>query len=144
MDIFIQLHSYWAYITLLLLVFTFVSALYKFLKKDSFTQLDKRLALFSLIAVHIQLLLGLSWYFASPAYKHLKEVGMGVAMKDAHLRLVTVEHPLVMLLAITLITLGFSKQKRKNDFEKHQTIFIYYGIGLLLVLSRIPWSDWFK
>jgi hypothetical protein len=95
--------------------------------------------------MHIQLFIGLAWYFMSPAYKHLKEIGMGAAMKDSLTRLLAVEHPLLMLIAIVLITIGFSKHKKKDTAAaKFKTISIYYGIALVFVLSRIPWSQWFQ
>jgi len=145
MEIILQLHSYWAYITLAILVATVLSSLLNFYSKNIFYKKDLRLALFTLIVVHIQLLLGIAWYFMSPAYKHLKEIGMGAAMKDSLTRLLTVEHPLMMIIAIVLITIGFSKHKKKeNDTSKFKTISIYYGIALLFILSRIPWGQWFE
>jgi hypothetical protein len=69
---------------------------------------------------------------------------MGATMKDAVIRLYTVEHPLMMILAIVLITVGFSKHKKQTtDKGKFKTLAIFYGLGLLFVLSRIPWSHWF-
>jgi hypothetical protein len=38
----------------------------------------------------------------------------------------------------------WSKHKKKaNDSDKFKSFAIFYGIGLLLVLSRIPWNQWF-
>ena len=145
MEIVLQLHSYWAYLTLAVLLATVVSSLLSFFSKNNFYTKDVRLALFTMIAMHIQLLLGLAWYFMSPSYKHLKEIGMGAAMKDSQTRLLSVEHPLMMLIAIALVTIGFSKHKKKETATgKFKTISIYYGIALLLVLTRIPWKQWFE
>jgi len=138
-----MLHSYWAYLVVLLLVIAFINALIGLAKKKSFTDKDLRISLFTLIVIHIQLLIGLGWYFMSPSYKTLKEVGMGETMKESGLRLLAVEHPLMMILAIVLITIGFSKHKKQNtDKGKFKTITIFYGLALLFVLSRIPWSQW--
>jgi len=112
-------------------------------KKRSFTDKDLRISLFTLIVMHIQLLIGLGWYFMSPWFKALKEVGMGEAMKDAQLRLFAVEHPTMMILAIVFITIGWSKHKKKTtDTSKFKTIMIFYGIGLFFVLTRMPWRQW--
>lgn len=68
---------------------------------------------------------------------------MGAVMKDATARLFIVEHPLMMILGVVFLTIGFSKQKNKTtDFTKFKTIANFYGIALLLVLSRIPWGQW--
>jgi len=137
-------HSYWAYLAVLLLVLAFVNALIGLSKNKEFSDKDLRISLFTLIVVHIQLILGFIVYYVSPYYESMREIGMGATMKDAVIRLYTVEHPLMMILAIVLITIGFSKHKKKTtDKGKFKTITIFYGLGLLFVLSRIPWSHWF-
>ena len=139
-----MVHSYWAYIVVLLLVFATVNAIIGLTKNKEFTDKDLRISLFTLIVMHIQLLIGLGWYFMSPAYKFLKANGMGETMKDGATRLMAVEHPLMMILAIVFITIGWSKHKKKNtDTGKFKTIAIFYGLALLFVLSRIPWAQWF-
>ena len=138
-----QIHSYWAYLAVLLLLLAVVNAIIGLTQNKEFKEKDLRISLFTLIVMHIQLLIGLGWYFMSPWYKALKEVGMGEAMKDAPLRLQTIEHPLMMILAIVLITMGWSKHKKQTaDKGKFKTIAIFYGLGLLFVLSRIPWGQW--
>ena len=75
----------------------------------------------------------------------MRSVGMGEVMKNSDLRKVLVEHPLVGIIAITLITIGFSKHKKKTtDAAKFKTIAIFYTIALILILSRIPWDLWFS
>ncbi len=140
-----HLHSGWAYLVLLVLIIAFINALLGVLKNKDFKEKDLRLSLFTLIFAHIQLILGIIMYFVSPFYAHMREIGMGASMKDATIRLFVVEHPLMMVLAIVLITVGFSKHKKKTtDKAKFKTIAIFYGIALLLVLSKIPWHQWFS
>jgi NADH:ubiquinone oxidoreductase subunit 2 (subunit N) len=138
------IHSYWAYLAVLLLVLAFVNALIGLTKNKEFSDKDLRISLFTLIVVHIQLILGFIVYYVSPYYESMREIGMSATMKDAVIRLYTVEHPLMMILAIVLITIGFSKHKKQTtDKGKFKTLTIFYGLGLLFVLSRIPWSHWF-
>jgi uncharacterized membrane protein len=139
-----EIHSYWAYLVLLMLLFAVVNAFMGISKKRSFTEKDLRIGLFTLIISHIQLLIGLGWYFMSPAYNALKENGSEV-MGNSASRLLAVEHPLIMIIAIVLITVGWSKHKKKTeDTSKFKTFAIYYGIALVLILSRIPWNQWFQ
>ena len=137
---FIQkFHSGWAYLALLLLVVAVVNSLIGWSSKKEFTARDRKIALFGLIATHIQLLVGLLLYFVSP-------LGSAVfgQMKDAALRLTSLEHPLTNIIAIILITIGWSKHKKATTSEaKFKSIAIFFGLGLLLILSRIPWSLWF-
>ena len=64
-----EIHSYWAYLALLMLIFAVANAFMGMSKKRAFTDKDVRIGLFTLIVSHIQLLIGLAWYFMSPAYK---------------------------------------------------------------------------
>jgi hypothetical protein len=127
---------------LAILIYTVVNAIISLTQKKEFTDKDLRLGLFTLIVSHIQLLIGLGWYFMSPWFKALKDNG-GEVMGDKAARLLAVEHPIMMILAIILITIGWSKHKKKTeDAAKFKTFVIFYGLALLLILSRIPWSNW--
>jgi hypothetical protein len=45
-----------------------------------------------------------------------------------------------MLIAVVLITIGYSKSKRANTaVEKFKPIKIFYLIGLIIILASIPW-----
>ncbi|MFY0604539.1 MAG: hypothetical protein JXQ93_11350 [Flavobacteriaceae bacterium] len=139
-----DIHSYWAYIVLAILVYAVFNAITGLKNKRTFTDKDLRIGLFTLIVTHIQLLIGLGWYFMSPWYKALTTNG-GEVMKESATRLLAIEHPIMMLLAIVLITMGWSKHKKKTeDAAKFKTFMVFYGLALILILSRIPWSNWFN
>ena len=137
---FIQkFHSGWAYLALFLLVVAVVNSFIGMASKKEFTAKDRKIALFGLIGIHTQLLIGLIIYFVSPL--GLASLGQ---MADKTLRLTSLEHPLINLIGITLITIGWSKHKKLTTSEsKFKTFSIFYGLGLLLILSRIPWTLWF-
>ncbi len=145
MEVLISLHSYWAYIVLFILVIAVINALAGWLGNKEYQPKDFRISLFTLIVTHIQLLLGFIVYFTSPlGLRSITENGMGTVMKDALLRLFAVEHITVMIFAVVLITIGYSKHKKKLVSKpKFKTLTIFYGLALLLVLSRIPWTQWF-
>jgi hypothetical protein len=139
-----EIHSYWAYLALLMLIFAVANAIMGMSKKRSFTDKDVRIGLFTLIVAHIQLLIGLGWYFMSPAYKALK-ADSSFVMGDSSSRLLAIEHPLMMIIAIVLITIGWSKHKKKTeDTAKFKTFAIFYGFALILILARIPWNQWLQ
>lgn len=138
------LHSYWAYLVLLILILATINALMKFFGKKEFHAKDFRLTLFTLIVSHIQLLIGLLLYFVSPRLSLFSERGMGEIMKNSVDRLYLIEHPIINILAVVLITIGYSKCKKKlTSTSKFKTITIFYSIALVLFLSRIPWNAWF-
>lgn len=134
-----QFHSGWAYLALLLLVFAIVNSFLGLSSKREFLPKDRKIALFGLVATHIQLVIGLILYFVSP----LGQAALG-NMADAALRKTSLEHPLINIIAIVFITVGWSKHKRTAASDsKFKTIAIFYTIGLVLILSRIPWDLWF-
>jgi uncharacterized membrane protein (Fun14 family) len=138
-----DIHSYWAYFVLAILTFAVINAIIGFTQKKQFKIKDLRIGLFTLIVCHIQLLIGLGWYFMSPWYKALK-ANRGEVMSDEAIRLLAVEHPIIMILAIGLITIGWSLHKNKTENAAKFKIFVvFYGIALLLILYKIPWSNWF-
>ncbi|MFK5958376.1 MAG: hypothetical protein QM495_05815 [Lutibacter sp.] len=140
-----MIHSYWAYIVLAILIIATVNAAIGLFSKKKFEAKDLRISLFALIAAHIQLIIGFIAYFTSTYFQTMQSHGMGYVMKNSILRKPLVEHPLMILIAIALITIGFSKHKKKTtDDAKFKTIFAYYLIALLLILAVIPWHNWFS
>lgn len=128
-------HSGLRWIVLLLLIFVVVQAYRKWKGGDAFGEGDRKAALYALIAVHTQLILGLVLYFTSPVVNFVSGF-----MKDSTLRFYAIEHLSLMLIAIALITVGFSRMKKKTaDEAKFKTLFTFYLIGLILILISIPW-----
>jgi uncharacterized BrkB/YihY/UPF0761 family membrane protein len=134
-------HHWLRYIALLLLLISIVKAIMD-LKHKGESIKSKKTELYAMIAMHIQLIIGLILFFVSPKIQ-VAMADMGSAMKDADLRLALIEHPLVMLIAIILITVGYMKLKAIDDRGKYgKTVLLYYGIALILILSRIPMYSW--
>ncbi|MFZ4456240.1 MAG: hypothetical protein ACOYOT_08465 [Bacteroidales bacterium] len=132
-------HSWWAALTILSLFVAVTNSVFGMNSKREFSVRDRKISLFAMTFAHLQLIFGLVLYFISP-------IGFSALgqMSSAILRLTSLEHPLVGILAITLITIGWSKHKKTdNDARKFKQIAIFYGAGLILILSRIPWSLWF-
>lgn len=133
-------HSWFAYLLLVALIASIVYNLTGYLGKKPFTETNRKMALMGLISAHIQLLIGLVLYFVSP--NGLSNFS-GSNMKDSGARLLMLEHPLTMIIAIVLITIGYSKAKKLTDSNaRYKRILIFYTLGLILILSRIPWSHW--
>jgi hypothetical protein len=135
-----HLHSYVAYLVLLLLAIVVLHAILSLAQKRPYTAISKKYTLFGLIAAHVQLFFGLLLYFTSPmGFSNISGESMGNSLQ----RLYAVEHPLMMLIAVVLVTIGYSKAKRATDDRtKFKRVAWFYGIALVLILSRIPWQVW--
>ena len=138
-----SLHSYWAYLVLLLLLLAVYRALYGAISKKEYTPKMFQVALFTLIVTHIQLLIALLLYFTSNRFFLWFDLGISEVMRIPIHRLYLVEHPLVNILAVVLITRGYSKHKKKRlSNPKYKTLAVHYTLALILILSRIPWNAW--
>tara|TARA_B100001093_G_scaffold478808_1_gene507310 strand:+ start:10550 stop:11002 length:453 start_codon:yes stop_codon:yes gene_type:complete len=144
-DILTSAHSVLVYIVLIVLILAFLNAVSGWLSKREKFEMSKdlRISLFAIILSHIQLLLGLIVYFiSSNGLNAITSIGVGNLNSAA--RLLALENPTTNIIAIVLITIGWSKHNRKETAEaKFKMISLYYGLGLLLILRRLPWSQWF-
>ncbi len=128
-------HSGLRWILLALIVWAIIKAISGWTGQKEYQKSDRLSALLALIFTHIQLLIGLGLYFMSPKVSF--ESGV---MESSVLRFYTVEHITMMILAIALITFGFSSAKRMEaSLAKHKRVAITYGIGLLIMIASIPW-----
>lgn len=139
-----MLHSYWAYLVLLMMVVAAINAIIKLSSGKEFQAVDFRISLFTLIVTHIQLLIGIVLFFASDYLSLISDMGMGEIMKNKLLRSNIIEHPTTMIIAVVLITIGYSKHKKKlTSKPKFKMLAIFYTLALILVLAKIPWNTWF-
>ncbi|MDQ3016768.1 MAG: cytochrome B [Bacteroidota bacterium] len=137
----IHAHSILRWVVLLLIILTIFSAIGGLSGNKVLTASDKKLSFFALLSTHLQAVLGLVLYFLSPKVQ-FSDSTMGNSM----LRFFTMEHTVMMLIAIILVTLGNRWAKQGNA----RKVFWYYFIALLIILAAIPWpfremlgSHWF-
>ena len=134
-------HSGLAYLVLAALAIIMIIALIGALSGKAFTEKHRKIALIGFILSHVLLLVGLILYFVSPIGFSL--LTGGGAMGDKVARLTALEHPVINIIAIVVITIGYSKAKKMTDSKaRFRAIYMAYGIGLILILSRIPWTSW--
>lgn len=127
-------HSALRYVILILLVAVIIIAISGLLKNRRFSALDNRMSLFLFIATHVQLLVGILLYIVSYTNNGRVQFRMG----DAMYRYFAVEHLLIMLVAIVLITLGRTGLKKlNNDQAKHRRMLIFNGIALVIILGTV-------
>jgi len=144
-EIFQLIHKALFFVVMILGLAVLVRAAMGLSSKSEFNESDRKLGLFFLISNHTQLLIGLILYlFLSPfGLKAFQDFGSEV-MKIAEYRKIAVEHVSTNIIAIILITVGYSKNKRAIDSAvRHKNALIFYGLGLVLLLSRIPWDKLF-
>jgi hypothetical membrane protein len=93
--------------------------------------------LVTLIASHITLLIGLYQvygYYQKYVDRKAEDASLNL-MKDKHFRFYIIEHPLMMIISIVLITLAYRNTKVMK-YKKAATLF---AIALVIILASIPW-----
>ena len=124
----LHLHSLLRWIILLLLLICIVQAASK-------NVAIKKTSLWLLISAHLMLLVGLYQLIAG-RFGIIKGLPAGVElMKDKFYRFFWIEHPLMMILAIILITVARGKAKNLN----YKSVTWLLIIALLAILVAVPW-----
>ncbi len=132
-------HNLLRWIILLLLLV----ALYKSFadRRAAFTTGHQKTGLFLMICCDFMLLIGLYQWITGPwGLKSIRANGMSAVMKEPVLRFFAVEHLVGMLIAISLVHIGYSYSKKAvPDAVKHRRTMLFYGLALLVILISIPW-----
>lgn len=126
------------YLVLLFIVLTILDAALAMSQGKRYNKSSKLFALLGLILSHVQLLIGSVLYFiGAKGFKAFQVEGF---MSDGALRFFAVEHILGMIVAITLVTMGYSRSKKQEMAKKkYSTVLIFYSIALIIIFLMIPW-----
>jgi hypothetical protein len=131
----LDLHNLLRWIILILLVINIVKN-YANARKP-FTKADEKLGFWLMICVHTTLILGLIMWVIR-LLQHKFSVGF---MQNSTLRNHFMEHPIAMLVAVALITIGKMLTKKNiPDEQKHKRSAHLYLLALIIILAMIPWA----
>ena len=133
----LHLHNILRWIIFILLIIAIIKN-YADVNKP-FNNTHKKIGLFTMVAAHITLLLGLyQVIFGRYSWSKIPE-GVNV-MKDAFWRFFLIEHPLGMIVAILLITFGYGVYRKNiTDSKKHKRAAMLFLLALILILAVVPW-----
>lgn len=136
----LPLHSLFRWFVLASLLFAIFRAYNGWLSKKTFSKFDNSVRHWTATIAHIQFIVGLLLYFVSPIIDYfLHNYKEAIHLRE--IRFFGMEHSLMMMTAIVVITIGSVKAKRKpTDTEKFKTMAIWFSVGLLIILTSIPWS----
>lgn len=134
-------HNLLRWLILISALAAIILAFVGWLGKKEWKKSDNLAGLLFTIFVDIQFLTGIILYaFVSPVTK-AAFADFGAAMKNADLRFYAVEHIVIMIIALAVIHIGRSKSKKAvTPGKQHKTAALFYTIGLILILSAIPWD----
>ena len=109
-------------------------------KAQGTDSLADRWGLFAMMAVDIQMLLGLILYLVvSPNMQEIR-AHFGEAMKNAQLRFWAVEHVSAMFAALVLVHVGrVLARKARTPVAKRTRLLVCFGLATVLMILGTPW-----
>jgi hypothetical protein len=136
----LSLHSIFRWFAFIALVIALVRAWYGWKKNLAFSNIDKKIRMLAVTGIHIQMVLGVWLYFESSIVSYFLH-NFNTAVHQREIRFFGMEHITMMVIAVTLITIGSAKSRRaKTDHDTFKAITIWFGIGLLIIFFSIPWK----
>jgi hypothetical protein len=135
----LHLHNILRWVILILLLVAIVKSFSGMSGNRPYTNGDRKVGLFLMISAHIMLLIGLYQVLAGRYGLITKGVPDDI-MENPVNRFFLVEHPVLMIIAIVLITIGRGQAKKNiSDHAKHKKSFWLYVVALILILASVPW-----
>lgn len=124
-------------ITLLLMLFRSYRG---WARQLDFNRSDNVLRLLTVSCAHLQLLIGLVLYVLSPLVRYFYNY-FPESVHITEIRFFGMEHITMMLLAMTCISIGSIRAKRKIiGYHKFRTIALWYSLALFMIFTSIPWE----
>lgn len=135
---FTHLHSSLRYILVALMLISIVLVFKAFRKKEGLPTGQFKLVKLTFILTHVQLLIGLVLYGISPRIHTVME-DFSLISANKELSFFGVQHPVQMLIAIAIFTIGYIKAKKLSGLAQSKTLLTYWFIAFGLIFISIPW-----
>ena len=132
------LHSWLRWVALVAVVGVTLAALRN--QVDGERSVADRWGMIAMMALDLQMLLGLLLYLALSPITTGALQNMSGAMQNAQVRFWVVEHPAPMLLAVILAHVGrVLARKAPSASAKRTRLLICFGLATALILLGMPW-----
>jgi len=139
---FLFIHSWLRWIILILMLIVIVKSIIGFIRSSSYEKSDNILSASTVGFIYLQFIIGLVLYIFLSPLTEAAFADFGGAMKNATQRYWAVEHILAMVMAVALAQIGRSKAKKSTESSsKFKLQLIFFGLSLIVMLSRIPFSE---
>lgn len=139
---FLHLHSVLRYAIIIVLLIAIFQYIRSKSAKKSFSSGDKTLSLLSMIIMDIQFLIGGVLFFLGPnaPMKYFDSLSFGEIMKEKIPRFFTLEHPLMIIIALVLVHIGHASVKKDiSSDRKYKKLITMYTLALIIILAAVPW-----
>lgn len=135
---FTHLHSALRYALVLFILIALIQVGRALRKKEGLNADTFKLVKISFILSHVQLLIGLCLLFISPKVQQVIEDSSLIGV-NKELAFYGLKHPIQMLIALAILTIGYIKAKKLSGLMQSQTIAIYWSVAYFIIFISIPW-----
>lgn len=135
--ILLNIHSVIRWISIVLLLMSLIRTYSAWAGNKAFLPYDNIMKQATVSLIHVQLITGFILYGISPKVNaYFKDYAHNASNKE--FRFFSMEHAILMLLAVVVITIGAAKsKKKKSDREKFKTLALWFSAGLAIILITI-------
>jgi hypothetical protein len=139
--IVLAIHNILRWVIVISALYALIRIFKGLLQKQSWQAADSKAVTFFSIFLDIQLLVGMLLYFVFSDLTKAAFADFGAAMGNSILRFFTIEHTLMMVIAIVLAHLSAAVGKKDlSDDKKFKRAAIFITLAFLFLLAGIPWS----
>jgi uncharacterized membrane protein YbjE (DUF340 family) len=139
-QVLLPLHSLVRWLVLIALLLAIFRAYRGKVTMREFSSLDNGIMLISVKIVQLQFCIGVALYVLSPVVKYFLH-HFNEAVHCREIRFFGMEHITMMVIAVAMITIGSNKATKSIDSQyKYKIMLIWFSIGLIIILTSIPWS----
>jgi len=132
----LHLHGFLPFIFLLLMLAVLVQNFLVWKSDKTFTRSLARQNRIAVVLAHLQVTIGLIMLFVWHRGIFSDMESLSEATRETYL-----EHPVIMIIAAVLITIGSAKSKRgTTDAAKAKSVVVWFGIALVLIAYAMPWE----
>lgn len=149
MQTLLVIHNLLRWLILLFAVWAVLRSISGIAGNKVYAAADGRSSFFFSLSMDIQFLTGIGLYYAGQWFDQFKH--FGDAMKDSTTRFFTIEHEVMMIIALILVHVGRAMVKKAATSPgKFKRSLIFFGIALLIILYATPWPfreiarPWFR
>jgi hypothetical protein len=140
-DTLLPFHSLLRWVLVVSLLYCLTRSLFGVIKGSRYYLIDRVMSGVISGVSHIQLLMGLVLYSQSPLALAMR-LEPSEALTNADAVFFAILHPLSMIIAVVVITIGAAKAKRQQtDVTKHKAILLWFLLAFAIMLFAIPWQD---
>jgi hypothetical protein len=133
------LHTWVRWAVLITGIVALVRAIVGWSGGRAWTRGDDRSGVWFILALDIQVVVGLLLYFLFSPYTTQALQDFGGAMGDRVLRFWAVEHAFGMVIGLVLAHVGRVRVRKADGARKHRTTAIFFGLALIAIIVSIPW-----